>query len=75
MMKKANFRLTTLAILALLTFSFSVLGGTYDGGTGEPNDPYIIADINDLLEMSSEPNDWASHFLMVNDPYEHETQN
>jgi len=39
----------------------------YSGGTGEPNDPYLIATASDMNQIGAEPNDWSSHFLLVND--------
>ncbi|MHC4500777.1 MAG: GLUG motif-containing protein, partial [Planctomycetota bacterium] len=41
--------------------------GKYGGGTGEPNNPYQIADANDINEIGVHPNDWDKHFVMVND--------
>jgi len=41
--------------------------GKYGGGTGEPNDPYLIATASDMNQIGAEPNDWSSHFLLVND--------
>ena len=65
MAKGVNVRL--MAILAvLLTFTGSVLAGTYGGGNGEPNRPYLIA-VDDLLEMRSEPGDWGKHFKQTAD--------
>jgi hypothetical protein len=39
----------------------------YSGGTGEPNDPYRIASVNNLLELSAEPNDWDKYFILISD--------
>jgi hypothetical protein len=39
----------------------------YSGGTGEPNNPYQIANANDMNEIGTHPEDWGSHFLLVND--------
>ncbi len=41
--------------------------GKYSGGTGEPNDPYLIATPNDLNSIGLDPNDWDKNFLMIND--------
>jgi len=39
----------------------------YGGGTGEPNDPYLIYDANQMNAIGAEPNDWDKHFkLMAN---------
>ncbi len=39
----------------------------YSGGTGEPNDPYLIATPNDLNAISLDSNDWDKHFKMTKD--------
>ena len=39
----------------------------YAGGTGEPNNPYLIADANDMNEIGIHQEDWDSHFLLVAD--------
>ena len=52
-------------VFAILILSASAFAGSYCGGTGDANAPYLIADVNDLLEISDEPNDWASHFLLT----------
>ena len=39
----------------------------YSGGTGEPNDPYLIATPNDLKDISLDSNDWDKHFKMTKD--------
>jgi hypothetical protein len=39
----------------------------YSGGTGEPNDPYLIATPNDLCALADDTNDYDKNFLMVND--------
>jgi hypothetical protein len=41
--------------------------GKYSGGTGEPNDPYLIATPNDLNSIGLDANDWGKHFLMTAD--------
>jgi hypothetical protein len=42
-------------------------GGTYSGGTGEPNDPYRIATAEDLNDIGNYEEDWDKHFILVND--------
>ncbi len=39
----------------------------YSGGTGEPNDPYLIATAEDLNDIGNHEDDWDKHFLMVAD--------
>jgi len=47
------------------------LGGTtvakYSGGTGEPNDPYKIANAEDLNAVGNHQEDWDRCFILVND--------
>ena len=40
--------------------SLSILAGTYSGGAGTSADPYKIANINDLIELSNTTADWAT---------------
>ena len=54
-----------LAIVALLVGTST--GGTYSGGTGEPNDPYRIATAEDLNDIGNYEEDWDKHFILVND--------
>ena len=39
----------------------------YSGGTGEPNNPYQIADANDMNEIGTHFEDMSAHFILVND--------
>lgn len=39
----------------------------YSGGTGEPNDPYQIAEPNDWVELMNTSTDWDKNFIMTND--------
>lgn len=39
----------------------------YSGGTGEPNDPYLIETPNDLNSIGLDPCDWDKHFKMIAD--------
>jgi hypothetical protein len=59
------------AVILGLLISFSLLAGVcfgkYSGGTGEPNDPYLIATPNDLNSIGLDPCDWDKHFLMTAD--------
>jgi hypothetical protein len=56
------------AAVVLAVFANSVCaGGTYSGGTGEPNNPYRIATANDLNDIGNHSEDRWSHFVMVND--------
>jgi hypothetical protein len=57
----------TLWVILLATFSNSIFAGTYSGGTGEPNDPYQIADVNDLLALAADTNDYNECFILTAD--------
>jgi hypothetical protein len=39
----------------------------YSGGTGEPNDPYQIASVGDLLALAADTNDYGKNFILVSD--------
>jgi hypothetical protein len=39
----------------------------YSGGTGEPNDPFLIATAEDLNSIGLDPCDWDKHFKMIAD--------
>jgi len=39
----------------------------YGGGTGEPNDPYLILDANQMNEIGLHEEDWNSHFKLMAD--------
>jgi len=58
-----------IALLILLAINFSALSAQakYGGGTGEPNDPYLIFDANHLNTMSADSNDWDKCFKLMAD--------
>ena len=39
----------------------------YSGGTGEPNTPYQIADVNDLLELAGNDPNYDKSFILTAD--------
>ena len=39
----------------------------YSGGTGEPNDPYLIYDANQMNAIGADSNDWDKHFKLMAD--------
>jgi len=56
------------AIAVLLTiFSAGIYAGIYSGGTGEQNDPYLIATAEDLNDIGNHYEDFDKHFVLVND--------
>jgi hypothetical protein len=41
-----------------------VAQGKYGGGSGEPNDPYLINDANHMQAIGADSNDWDKHFKL-----------
>jgi hypothetical protein len=39
----------------------------YGGGTGEPNDPYLIYEPNQMNAIGADPCDWDKHFKLIAD--------
>lgn len=62
-MKRESILVLTMVVL----LAASAFAGTYSGGTGEPNNPYLISDANDMNEIGANPDDWDAHFLLVAD--------
>ena len=54
------------AILVIAAFSTSAFA-KYSGGSGEPNNPYQIADVNDLMTLANDANDYNKCFIMTAD--------
>ena len=54
-------------IIIYLVLSPISFGGTYSGGTGEPNNPYQIADANDLLALGATTADYGKSFILTAD--------
>jgi hypothetical protein len=59
----------SIPLLVLLAISFSALPAQakYGGGTGEPNDPYLIYDANQMNAIGADSNDWDKHFILMAD--------
>jgi len=59
----------TIPLLVLLAICFLVLPAQakYGGGTGEPNDSYLIYDANQMNAIGADANDWNKHFLLCAD--------
>jgi len=60
---------TMVVVVFLLSFSMlpDSLQAKYSGGSGEPNDPYQIANTDDLLALAVETGDYVKHFLLTAD--------
>jgi hypothetical protein len=56
-----------LSLTAILILTAGRSFGKYSGGTGEPNDPYQIADVNDLLVLAADTNDYGKCFVLTAD--------
>ena len=56
-------------ILLVVVFCLGTVvdAGVYSGGNGDAETPYLIADANDIIEMSNTSSDWDKNFLMVAD--------
>jgi hypothetical protein len=54
-------------VLFALTFITSPAQARYGGGTGEPNDPYLIYTAEQMNAIGAEPNDWDKHFGLMAD--------
>jgi hypothetical protein len=52
-------------LAAVLCISGNLLA--YSGGTGEPNDPYQIANVADFNQLSIDPNNWNKSFILTAD--------
>jgi len=59
----------TRTLIIVLALAWSLAGRVYGfaGGTGEPNDPYQIATIEDLLAVGSSTERLTKHYILVND--------
>ncbi|NLH17247.1 MAG: hypothetical protein GX455_11765 [Phycisphaerae bacterium] len=55
----------TLAVPLILDWQPIV--NEYSGGDGSEQTPWKIAKVEDLILMSSSPDDWDKHFILVND--------
>lgn len=54
-------------LLLVVCFAALPAHAKYGGGTGGPNDPYLIFDANQMNEIGAEPNDWDKHFKLRDD--------
>jgi len=54
-------------LIMFLALSTSPMAGTYSGGSGTSGDPYQIANLNDLQEISTTTADWGAYFIQTAD--------
>ena len=63
-----NKHLIYLGFAAIIGLAGVVSAGTYSGGgNGTAEQPYRISTPADMNNIGAHPNDWGSHFVMVND--------
>jgi hypothetical protein len=56
-----------LASFSTLLVTSAVFSGTYGGGTGYADNPYVISTSTHLIELCSTPADWIKNFKLAND--------
>ncbi|MFH1371611.1 MAG: GLUG motif-containing protein [Planctomycetota bacterium] len=56
-----------LSLIAIITLAAGSAYGAYSGGTGEPNNPYQIANKDDLLYLGANTGDYGKSFIMTAD--------
>ena len=67
-MKTYHLNKSMLLIVVLVQFyASSHAYAQYDGGTGEPNNPYQIATAEDLMALGDSPEDYDKHFILTAD--------
>jgi hypothetical protein len=59
--------LRTIPLLIAVCFVSFPAQAQYSGGTGEPNDPYLIYTAEHLNALGAEPNDYDKHFKLMAD--------
>jgi hypothetical protein len=55
------------SLAAILISGAGSAFGAYSGGTGEPNNPYKIANVADFNQLTVDPNNWNKSFIMTAD--------
>ena len=55
-----------LVLLAIFLFGRPA-EAQYGGGSGEPNDPYLIYTAEQMNTIGADPNDWDKHFKLMDD--------
>ena len=54
-------------IFLIICLSCSCIEARYGGGTGEPNDPFLIYTPEHMDAVGRDPNDWGYHFKLMAD--------
>jgi hypothetical protein len=60
-------KMVSLSLVIFFAASTQAADHKYGGGTGRPNDPYLIYDANHLNAIGAAPNDWDKHFILMAD--------
>ena len=61
-------RLLWVGVISLVVSLYGYAQGeSYGGGTGEPNDPYLIYDPNQMNAIGANSGDWGKHFKLMAD--------
>ena len=55
------------AVAVVVLLLVPVARAKYGGGTGEPNDPYLIGTAEHFKSIGADPNDWDKHFKLTAD--------
>jgi hypothetical protein len=61
---KISSLLGKIAVFVVICCCGMVAQGKYGGGSGEPNDPYLINDANHMQAIGADSNDWDKHFKL-----------
>ena len=61
-----NNKFVIISFIAFCLFGRSV-NAQYGGGSGEPNDPYLIYTAEQMNEIGLHENDWNKHFRLMSD--------
>ncbi len=65
---KTNVRLINVLLVMLFACFLSMPAKSeYGGGTGEPDDSYLIYNAEQMNEIGADPNDWDKHFKLMAD--------
>ncbi len=59
--------LRTIPLLIAVCLAGPPVRAQYGGGTGEPNDPYLIYTAEQMNAIGAEPNEWDKHFKLMAD--------
>ena len=56
-----------ITVIIVICFFVLPVQAKYGGGTGEPNDPYMIYTADQMNAIGADSNDWDKHFLLCAD--------